>query len=232
MTCNICGAEIPAGASNCPICGAPAAPAPDQQGAGNPYSMTGGNAEPSNPFGAMQQPQGMQGYDPAQQGYDPAQQGFDPSQGYDPYNPQQMNNGMGEPKKSKTGLIIGIVAAVIVIAGGLIACFAFGVFGGGGGKDGKYYLENISSGGITMDKDMLSAYGIDLSSMYLEVKGEKATLSLEFMGNSESADCEIKFDGSTVTLTKDGQSINGTYDEGEKSISINIDGSGMTFKKK
>ena len=74
MICNICGGEIPEGASNCPVCGSPA-PVPVQGQQGNPYSMVGGNAEPSNPFGAMQQPQGMQPQG-MQQGYGP--EGFDP----------------------------------------------------------------------------------------------------------------------------------------------------------
>ncbi|MBR6171675.1 MAG: hypothetical protein IKQ49_00655 [Eubacterium sp.] len=220
MICNICGGEIPEGASNCPVCGSPA-PVPVQGQQGNPYSMVGGNAEPSNPFGAMQQPQGMQPQG-MQQGYGP--------EGFDPFAVQQP---VAAPvqKKSHTGLIIGIIAAVFVI-GGLIVCFALGVFGGGGGKDGKYYLQSLTSGGMTMDADTLKAYGVDLSSMYLEINGEKGVLYLDFMGNEEKAECEVKFDGDNVTLTKNGESISGTYNSSDNSISVSIDGSGMVFKKK
>lgn len=110
----------------------------------------------------------------------------------------------------KTGLIIGIaVAAVAVVA--LVLCLVLGVFGGG--HNGKYVCEDYA------------AYGMDVS---LEVKGSKFTLTMSAFGETETTEGTIKFKGDKVELTAEGDTIEGTYDKGEKSITFE----GMTFKKK
>ena len=176
--------------------------------------MVGGNAPASNPFGAMDAPQ---------QNFDPMQQGMN-----DPYGIPPMNGPVKAPeKKSKTGIIIAIVA-VVLVATAIILCFVFGVFGGGN-KDGKYYLDSMSYNGATLEASSLAAFGVDVSTVYLEVNGDKFTLNADAVGTG-SVSGDIKFSGSTATFTINGQSIEGKC-SGD-SITIEYSGAGMTFKKK
>ena len=216
MTCNVCGGMIPDGASVCPVCGTPVAPAAGQfqdavntaQGAVNGYN---GNAPAGNPYSAMD----------ASQGYDPSQ----PMGMNDPFAVSPMNNPLQTPeKKSHTGLIIGIIAGVAVIAA-LVVCLILGVFSG---KNGKYYLESMSYAGTTLTADSLKAFGVDISTVYLEINDDKFTLALEGISEANvTGDCS--FDGSTIKLTYQGQTLEGTLSG--KTITIEIQGSGMTFKK-
>ena len=224
MNCNVCGAEIPAGATNCPVCGAQVSGGQPDYGAQNyvdqaanqavnqgqsAYSMAGGNPQTTNPFGAMQNPQ--QNADPFA-----AQQG-----GYDPYGGGGMNQGNSPfpvaqpPKKSNTGLIIGIVAGVVVIAA-VVICLVLGVFGGKGGTDGTYKFKKMLYGGMEIDNSMLSEYGLDLGEFSIEIKGDKATVV--FYG--ESAEADVKIDGENITFTSsNGQVLSGTIKSGEITIS-------------
>ena len=136
------------------------------------------------------------------QGMDPMQQG-----GVQPQ--YQAPQGGGK----KTGLIIGIaVAAVVVIA--LIVCFALGLFSS---KNGKYVCDDYAS------------FGMDVT---LEVKGSDFTLTMSAFGETESQKGTIKFKGSKVELTAEGETIEGKYSKKDKTITIEEDGMSMTFKKK
>jgi hypothetical protein len=81
--------------------------------------------QPGQPFGQPQQPQQPYGHVP-QGGPDYPQQGY-PQQGYPPGYPQQgyppgyPQQGYPPPKKSRTGLIIGLLILILVIVGGLAA---------------------------------------------------------------------------------------------------------------
>lgn len=114
------------------------------------------------------------------------------------------------PKKSHTGLIIGVVCGVVAVIAAIILCV---VLLGGGGKDGTYVC-----------KDM-EALGIECT---LKVDGSKFTLKMSAYGESEKQSGKIKFDGKKVTLTVDGESIEGTYNKSKKQITVE----GMTFTKK
>lgn len=226
MKCNVCGAEIPAGAVSCPVCGAPAPAAGASQGG---YSMAGGNAAPSNPFGA--DPANVEVQQAAQQaaqnygGYDPNPQ-VNPYA--DPYGAPQAPASTPAPvapKSSHTGLIIGIIAGVAVVAA-LVIMWVLGVFGGGG-QDGTYKLNSAKMYGQEITEDQLATFGLDTSKFAIKVSGSTATLS---MAGQESK-CDVKFSGSTVTFTGGGQSISGTYDEGAGKITISYSGVEMTFKK-
>ena len=222
MTCNVCGAEIPAGAATCPVCGAPAPAADPAQGG---YPMNGG-AAPANPFGAdpaaNQAPMGANPYG----GYDQPQAPFDPNQAaYDPYAQVAPNPGAA-PKKSHTGLIIGICCGVAVIAA-VIIMWALGVFGGGSGVDGTYKFESAQAMGMTMDADTMKTFGIDVSDFYIKINGDKATINL--MGSG--GDCDVKIDGSTITFSSSTQTISGTYDSGAGTITVEAGGATMVFKK-
>ena len=224
MTCNVCGGMIPDGATVCPVCGTPVTTTAgvfqnsmntaqgDSAGATNGYSMVGGNAPAGNPFGAMEAPQG---YDPAQQ-----PMGMDDPFAVPPISTQLQT----PPKKSHTGLIIGIIAGVAVIAA-LVVCLIMGVFSG---KNGKYYLDSMNYNGVSLTADSIKAFGLDVSDMYIELNDDKFTLSLGSLGGV-SASGDVTYDGSTITLTYEGRSISGTLSG--KTITIEIEGSGMTFKK-
>jgi hypothetical protein len=100
-----------------------------------------------------------------------------------------------------------------------------GVFSG---KNGKYYLDSMNYNGVSLTTDSIKAFGVDVSSMYLEINDDKFTLSLGDLGGV-SASGDVTYDGSTITLTYEGRSISGTLSG--KTITIEIEGSGMTFKK-
>ena len=113
----------------------------------------------------------------------------------------------------KTGLIIGIAAAAVVVIA-LVVCFALGLFSS---KNGKYVCEDYASFGVEMT---------------LEVKGSKFTMSMSAFGESETTKGTIKFKGNKVELTSDGNTIEGTYSKKDKTISIEEDGMALVFKKK
>jgi len=225
MNCNVCGAEIPAGATNCPVCGAQVSGGqPDfgvqnyaNQGQ-NAYSMAGGGPQTTNPFGATQMPQQNDPFASQQGGYDPYNPGMDQG-GNTPFPPAVPQ------KKSNTGLIIGIVAGVIVVAA-VVICLVLGVFGGKGGTDGTYKFKKMIYGGMEIDNSMLSQYGLDLGEFSIEIKGDKATVV--FYG--ESAEADVKIDGDNITFTSsNGQVLNGTIKNGE--ISINESGGQIVLSK-
>jgi ketosteroid isomerase-like protein len=76
-------------------------------------------------------PQGPYGQQPGPYGQQPPPgYGQQPPPGYPPQQPY--GYGPPPPKKSRTGLVIGVIAGVVVLAGGAIAAFL--VFSGGGAK--------------------------------------------------------------------------------------------------
>ncbi|MFI6775848.1 hypothetical protein [Nocardia sp. NPDC050412] len=88
--------------------------------------------QPQQPYGYPQQggpgypqqggyPPGAQGYGPQHGGYpQPGGQGYGPQQGYPPPGGYQQP-GYPPPKKRRTGLIIGLLVLVLVIAGAVAA---------------------------------------------------------------------------------------------------------------
>ncbi len=214
MNCNVCGAEIPAGAATCPVCGAPA-PAADAAQGGYP---TNGAAQ-ANPFGA----------DPAGQAA-PSYGGYDPNQGAGAYDPYAQAGAPAvaapvAPKKSHTGLIIGIIAGVAVI-GALVVMWVLGVFGGGG-QDGTYKLNSAKMYGIEITEDQLSTYGLDTSKFKVKISGSTATLDMA----GQTTSCDVKFSGNTVSFSGGGETIDGTYDSSAGTITISYSGIEMVFKK-
>lgn len=128
-------------------------------------------------------------------------------QAYDsPYN----NPGMGTPKKSNKGLIIGLSAgAAVIILAVVVTAFVF-LFTT---KNGTYVCNDYKEYGVTMS---------------LKVNGDKFTLTNKYDGESEKTNGKIKFDGDTVKLTAEGETIKGKYNSKKKTITIE----GMKFKKK
>ncbi|MBQ7707379.1 MAG: protein kinase [Lachnospiraceae bacterium] len=123
-----------------------------------------------------------------------------------------MQSGYGAPQGypttkggKKKGLIIGIAIAVIV----LIICFASGVFSG---RNGKYVCDDYTSEGLYMT---------------LEVHGSDFTLTVTESGETSTSKGTIKFSGDDVTLSAAGETLSGTYNKSNKTITIE----GLTFKK-
>ena len=224
MKCNVCGADIPAGSAACPVCGSPA----PMEGAGmGGYSMAGGNAAPTSPFGAdpaNQAAQGYGAYGQAPQGYDPYQQPIDP------YG-APMSAPVAVPKKSNTGLIIGIIAAVAVVAT-VVVLLLTGVIGGGGnsGKNGTYILDSAEMYGQTFSGSQLTELGLNVDSFKIEISGRTATVKMV----GKEASCKVEFsDNDTKVKFVDGNdTIEGTYDNSAKTITVTASGVKMTFKKK
>ncbi|MGI5888214.1 MAG: zinc-ribbon domain-containing protein [Oscillospiraceae bacterium] len=115
MVCPRCGAEIKENQNFCPKCGYPL------------KAQAGSSAQPAEPAenpaqpqeqNVQSQPQGSPQQQTQPQGY-----GQYPQNGQQyPQNPQQY----AKPKKSKTGLIIGLICAVVVIAAVCVYVFVFG----------------------------------------------------------------------------------------------------------
>lgn len=127
-------------------------------------------------------------------------------------NPYDVSTGpMAVPKKTNTGLIIGVACGVVVLLAAAIVCIVLLI---GGGKDGTYVCKD------------LSALGIECT---LKVDGNKFTMKMEAFGESETETGTIKFSGKTVKLTSsDGETIEGTYNKSKKTITVDE----MKFTKK
>lgn len=126
-------------------------------------------------------------------------------------NPYNVSTGpMAVPKKTNTGLIIGVVCGVAALLVVAVVCIVLLL---GNGKDGTYVCKEMS------------AFGVDCT---LKVDGNKFTLKMSGFGESEKESGKIKFSGKTVKLTVDGETIEGTYNKSKKTITFE----GMTFTKK
>ncbi len=132
-------------------------------------------------------------------------------------------------KKSSVGAIIAVIAVVAVIA-----VLAVVVFMKGGKYNGTYELSEVSAMGMTFTADEFEAMSGQKLDMQLTVKGSKCTLSADMadMGVQGNGSAKIKFSGDTVTIEDGGQTITGTYDSKEKTITLNSQGVDMVFKKK
>lgn len=131
-------------------------------------------------------------------------------------NEQLMNNfSQEQPQntKNRKPLIIGIVAAVAVIA--IVAVVLIFVLGNS--KNGTYSC------------DLFSAVGGECT---LKINGSKFTLTMDAMGQKESQKGTVKFSGNTVKLTIDGETVKGKYDSSKKTITLDLEGMELVFKKK
>jgi hypothetical protein len=211
MICPNCGADIPEGSTSCPTCGYEAGATQTYEG-GTQYGETaaasaqyaGSDAQYSD-ANAQYANSNMQYTDPNAPYADPTQAAYG-----SPY-------GTAQPKK-KTGMIIGIIAGVVVVAA-VVVCLVLFVFGNK--RDGKYVC------------DIYSAFGIDV---YLDVNGEDVKMVMEYdtdgdgeitEDEQESQEGTIEFDGDTCTITIDGSSEECTYDKKEGTITISDEDYGM-----
>lgn len=128
-------------------------------------------------------------------------------------------------KKNNTGMIIGIVAAIVAIVAIVLVA---GNLLGGGKYDGKYKLTECSSMGMTFTVEQMEEMSGQSFDMTIIVKGSKCTLDAKAMGY-DKASCKIKFDGEDVTLIDGDEELYGIYDAEAKTITISSSGVDMVF---
>lgn len=221
MNCNVCGGEIPAGATSCPICGAPV-PTVDAAPAGGFGAPA--DPQPADPFAGSQPAQA-----PQYGGYDPMAPQTPQPGAYDPFGAAPVADGAVpavKPPKSHTGLIIGIIVGVAVVAA-LVIMWVLGVFGGSGGADGTYTLDSANAFGIQIEKDQLSTYGLDGDKFKLKINGGKAEISMA----GREANCDVEISGDKVTFKNGSETLEGKYDKGAGKITISYSGIELVFKK-
>jgi hypothetical protein len=121
--------------------------------------------------------------------------------------------------KMKKGLAL-ILAAITALG-----IFAFTACGGDSGISGKYELDSAEASGITITKEDLISYGMDMS---MEFKsGGKVTMSLNGEDGYEGT---YKVDGDNITITDDTEAVvEGTLSDGGKTITILEPSSGVTM---
>ncbi|MCM1173008.1 MAG: zinc ribbon domain-containing protein [Clostridium sp.] len=129
-------------------------------------------------------------------------------------------------KKSNVGAIIAVVAVIAVIA-----VLAVVVILKGGKYNGTYEISEISAGEASFTAEQFEALTGQKLDMSLTVKGSKCTISAD-MGVEGSGSAKIKISGSSVTIEDGSQTITGTYDSSEKTITLSAGGTDMVFKKK
>ncbi|MDE6025640.1 MAG: zinc ribbon domain-containing protein [Lachnospiraceae bacterium] len=131
-------------------------------------------------------------------------------------------------KKSAAGPIIAIVAILAVIAVAAILVVPKMKY------NGTYELSEVSAMGMTWtaaDFEEMSGQKLDMS---LKVSFGKVELSADMadMGVEGSGTAKIKISGSKVTITENGQTLEGKYDSKAQTITLNAEGVDMVFKKK
>ena len=129
--------------------------------------------------------------------------------------PYQATPGVAPKKSAPIGAIIGIAVALVAIV-----CVVFFVFLKGGNYNGKYKLIEMTYMGKTFNEEDISAAG---QSMTLTIKGSKCDL--------EGENAKIKIKGDKVEVTDSVGTYEGTYDKSEKTITLDIEGIIMVFKK-
>ena len=261
MKCMVCGYTVPEGVVSCPICGmavSPSEPAVknpetvvnnDAPASGNKYSMAGGVTAASNPFGmdpsnqearAAQEAAKRQmemearildepGAGPAPYGQPQQQRPLDLSafdsgpslfggtSGSQPRTPSSSNN-------NKTLVIIMCVAVVAVLA--IVALMASGVFGGHK-MNGTYNFLRAEFNGQQYSREEIEKLGTTVGDFQLKIDGSKATVRR--LGRTGTA--KVSFKDGRVVITEAGEELEGTYNEQEGTISLDVTGLTLVFKR-
>lgn len=128
-------------------------------------------------------------------------------------------------KSDKTNVII-IVSLLIIVAG--IAGF---MYMQKHKYDGKYELIGAESGIYSFTVEELEFYSGMSVEASLEVKGEMVYIDVNYTMLSENGAAIIDIDGDKVTITDGSETMYGTYDKGEKTITISDGEASLIFKK-
>ncbi len=126
-------------------------------------------------------------------------------------------------KKNNTGMIIGIVVAVVAVIA--IILVASGLLGNSE-YNGDYKLVKCSYYGEVYTMEEMEAMSGTSYDMTLTVKGSRCTLK----SNGETGTGKISFDGDTVTIEDDSETLEGEYDADTKTITLYMYGVGMIFE--
>ena len=262
MKCKICGSEVSDGASVCPVCGFSLTDQPVSSKTGsssdqveksssntpkNKYQLVGGNNEASNPFGAdpenvaartapaIMDPQpGTSAYDQPQSGssayYQPQSGPSSYGSAGSSFSPYDQPSGPAAPvpqgrsvNQNKSLIVIGAVIGVV-----LFLVF-FALFRGNKtAADGTYEFSYATAKGVSVSKAELMADGTNVEDFELEVNGKRGKFSV--MGRSAS--CDVKIDGSSISFVSGSDSLNGTFDSESGTITVEMNGAYLVFKKK
>ena len=137
-----------------------------------------------------------------------------------PYSQPIQAQAVAKKQPPKSAIIIGAVALVAIAA---IIVFLF--LGGNTSKyNGTYDLDTVSYLGMEFPAEDFTN-----EEAYIKIKGDKATLRAE---GEDTRTATIKIDGEDVKITDGEDTIKGKYDADEKTITIEMEGIGMTFKKR
>lgn len=150
-------------------------------------------------------------------------QGNQPNVGNAMFNQSGMPAAAPAKKSSPVGIIIGAVAALVIV-------FLLGFFVLDGKYNGTYMLESMSMQGFTITEADLDSMGA--SDVGIKVSfGRCSFVGGESLGLGETGKSKIKFTSDSVTITdSDGTTATGSFDG--KSFTIISSGVEMTFTKK
>lgn len=148
--------------------------------------------------------------------------------GIDLDTPYQTTSIPTAKKSGDSGLIKYLVIGLIIV---VLAGFALNYYKKQNKYNGTYVLTAASAMGMTMTVDeMESLIG---ATMYarMEIKGNRCDLTINYGYINKSGSAKIKFDGNDITITDASETIHGTYDPGEKTISLESEDATLIFEK-
>ena len=256
MKCRTCGGEVSEGTVVCPICGFSVTDDPVSSKTGsssdttqksssdtskNKYQLVGGNSETFNPFGAdpenvaartapvMMEPSA---YDQRESGpsayYQPQASPYgSPGASYNPYDQPPMPAEPVPQAKSANPNI------TFIVIGGAICIVLFLIFfalfrGRKTPAEGTYEFSYATAKGVSVSKAELQASGMNVEGFTLEVNGKHGKFS--YMGRT--ADCDVKVDGSTISFVNGNETLDGTFDAGSGTITLEMNGAYLVFARK
>lgn len=122
-------------------------------------------------------------------------------------------------KKSKTGLIVGIGIALVVV---VLAVLFLPKLLGGNPYIGKYDAASVTFMGMTVSGSELEAMG----DFWLELKeDDKCTMSLA----GEQASGTWRVDGEKISCTIEGETMTGKVKDGKLELAVAVEGVEMSF---
>ena len=97
--------------------------------------------------------------------------------------------------------------------------------------NGKYEMTSMSGYGITMTvEDLETLWGTDVYAS-IEIRGNHCTMVLNYGDIQKDGAVNMKIDGNDITLSDATDTIYGTYDPVEHTISLEADDATMLFEK-
>jgi hypothetical protein len=116
------------------------------------------------------------------------------------------------------------VAVVAVLA--IVALMASGVFGGHK-MNGTYNFLRAEYNGQHYSREEIEKLGTTVGDFQLKIDGSKATVRR--LGRTGTA--KVSFKDGRVVITEAGQELEGTYNEQEGTISLEVTGLTLVFKR-